>query len=125
MAIQKLPGNKTSARRKAARPKAPAGLPSAGPEGRRVIKRPVKQPAKPPATQRTVEFHLREEFVELCNLLKLVGIADSGGRGKQMVAAGLVHVDGQAESRKTAKIRAGQRVDCGGVRITVLAAEKE
>ena len=68
-----------------------------------------------------IEFHLRDEFVELCNLLKLVGFADSGGRGKQMVAAGMVQVDGQAENRKTAKIRAGQRVDCGGVRIAVVA----
>ena len=70
-----------------------------------------------------VEFHLREEYVELCNLLKLAGIADSGGRGKQMVAAGMVRVDGQPESRKTAKIRAGQQVECEGVRISVLAAE--
>ncbi len=131
MAIQKLPGkkagNKTPVRKKAARPNAPAGIPSASLEGRRIIKRQVKhaakQPVKQPATQRTVEFHLREEFVELCNLLKLVGIADSGGRGKQMVAEGLVHVDEQPESRKTAKIRAGQHVDCDGVRITVLAAE--
>lgn len=72
----------------------------------------------------TLEFHLRAEFVELCNLLKLAGIADSGGRGKQMVAAGMARVDGKKETRKTAKIRAGQRVDCSGVRITVLAADK-
>jgi ribosome-associated protein len=37
-----------------------------------------------------------------------------------MVAAGEVTVDGQPESRKTAKIRAGQRVDCLGTRITVI-----
>jgi ribosome-associated protein len=30
-------------------------------------------------------------------------------------------VDGQAESRKTAKIRAGQTVECLGVTIRVLA----
>lgn len=72
---------------------------------------------------KTIEFHLREEFVELCNLLKLAGLADSGGQGKQMVAAGMVRVDGKPETRKTAKIRAGQRVNCNGVRITVLAAE--
>lgn len=72
----------------------------------------------------TIAFHLQEEYVELCNLLKLAGLADSGGRGKQMVAEGRVRVDGKPEKRKTAKIRAGQRVDCSGVRITVLAAEK-
>ena len=55
-------------------------------------------------------FNLSTEYVELCNLLKLVGIADSGGRGKTMVAEGLVKVDGLIETRKTAKIRSGQTV---------------
>lgn len=68
----------------------------------------------------TIEFELRDEYVELCNLLKLAGIADSGGRGKQMVAEGMIQVDGQAEGRKTAKIRAGQLVRCGDVLIKVL-----
>lgn len=70
----------------------------------------------------TVDFQLRGEFVELCNLLKLVGVADSGGRGKALVAAGEVRLDGQVESRKTAKIRAGQVVECQGVQIRVQAA---
>lgn len=69
----------------------------------------------------TIEFHLSSEYVELCNLLKLVGLADSGGRGKTMVAEGLVKVDGKAEDRKTAKIRAGQLVECQGTRISILA----
>lgn len=69
---------------------------------------------------KNIDFHLRTEFVELCNLLKLVGAADSGGRGKQMVADGIVRVDGKVESRKTAKIRSGQSVNCMGVRITVI-----
>lgn len=69
----------------------------------------------------TVEFNLKTEYVELCNLLKLVGLADSGGRGKSMVAEGLVRVDGQLELRKTAKIKAGQVVLCEGTSIQVLA----
>ena len=70
----------------------------------------------------TVEFMLKGEHIELCNLLKLAGVAESGGRGKALVAAGEVTVDGQAESRKTAKIRAGQVVECLGVRIVVVGA---
>lgn len=69
-----------------------------------------------------IEFELVGEHVELCNLLKLTGIADSGGRGKALVAEGAVTVDGQPESRKTAKIRAGQVVECLGARITVVKA---
>jgi ribosome-associated protein len=69
----------------------------------------------------SIEFVVNGEFVELCNLLKLTGIADSGGQGKALVAAGEVTVDGQAESRKAAKIRPGQLVECRGTRILVRA----
>lgn len=68
------------------------------------------------------EFELRSEHIALCDLLKLAGIADSGGQGKQMVADGLVKIDGQIELRKTAKIRAGQVVACGDVEIRVSAS---
>ena len=67
-----------------------------------------------------LEFQLRGEFVELNQLLKLSGVCDSGGAGKMLVAEGVVSVDGKVELRKTAKIRAGQVVKLGDVRITVL-----
>jgi len=67
-----------------------------------------------------LEFQLKGEFVELNQLLKLVGVCDSGGAGKMLVAEGGVSVDGKPESRKTAKVRAGQVVSLGDVRITVL-----
>ena len=66
-----------------------------------------------------MEFKLRGEFVELNQLLKLSGVCDSGGAGKALVAEGEVQVDGKAELRKTAKIRAGQVVQVGDVRIVV------
>ena len=66
-------------------------------------------------------FELAGEFVELNQLLKLSGLCDSGGAGKIMVASGAVSVDGKKELRKTAKIRAGQTVSVGDVRITVNA----
>ncbi len=58
-------------------------------------------------------------YVELNQLLKLCGLCDSGGAGKAVVADGAVTVDGQPELRKTAKIRAGQVVMLGDVRIAV------
>ncbi|HRK77793.1 MAG: RNA-binding protein [Hydrogenophilales bacterium 17-64-11] len=67
------------------------------------------------------EFQLRGEYVALCDLLKLAGIADSGGQGKLMIANGDVTVDGQPESRKTAKIRSGQTVSCLGQTVRVVA----
>lgn len=68
-----------------------------------------------------MELKLRGEHIALCDLLKLAGIADSGGRGKLMIASGEVTVDGQPESRKTAKIRAGQTVRCMGQTVRVVA----
>ncbi len=67
-----------------------------------------------------ITFELQGEFIELCNLLKLAGIANSGGQGKLMVSDGIVQVDGQTESRRTAKIRSGQVVECLGQTIKVL-----
>jgi len=67
----------------------------------------------------TEEFTLRGEFVEVNQLLKLVGLCDSGGIGKQMVSEGLVRLNGKLERRKTAKVRAGDVVTCGDLRIVV------
>lgn len=69
----------------------------------------------------TLDFELDRDFVELNQLLKLVGLCDSGGAGKQLVASGVVQVDGATELRKTAKIRAGQQVRVDGVVIRVIA----
>lgn len=69
-----------------------------------------------------LEFVLDREFIELNQLLKLAGLADSGGAGKALVAAGEVRVDGVVELRKTAKIRAGQTVRLASAEIRVLAS---
>lgn len=69
-----------------------------------------------------LRFGLDGDYVELNQLLKLVGLCGSGGIGKQIVASGEVSVDGMQELRKTAKIRAGQVVRVGDVEIRVDAA---
>ncbi|SFW19082.1 MULTISPECIES: RNA-binding S4 domain-containing protein [Luteibacter] len=66
------------------------------------------------------EFRLQGDYVELNLLLKLVGIASSGGEGKHMVADGRVAVDGVTELRKTYKVRAGQVVTIDDEEISVL-----
>ncbi|WP_426271480.1 RNA-binding S4 domain-containing protein [Dyella kyungheensis] len=57
-----------------------------------------------------LDFDLDRDYVELNQLLKLVGLCDSGGAGKAIVASGVVYVDGAQELRKTCKIHAGQVV---------------
>jgi len=68
-----------------------------------------------------IDFELDpgREFVELNQLLKLVGLVDSGGAGKALVASGSVRVDGAVELRKTCKIHSGQVVTLEGLEIRV------
>jgi ribosome-associated protein len=69
-----------------------------------------------------VNFQLRGEFIGLDALLKATGLAPSGGAAKAMVDAGEVRVDGAIETRRRAKLRAGQQVQVGAQRIVVIAA---
>jgi ribosome-associated protein len=71
---------------------------------------------------REIDFELRGDFIPLDALLKATGLAESGGRGKAMVADALVQVDGHTEMRKTCKLRAGQRVTVPGAQIRLRAA---
>jgi len=66
-------------------------------------------------------FRLEGEFIELHNLLKLLGLADSGGAAKALVAAGEVTVDSEVETRKTRKLRVGQVVRLGDEEIVIVA----
>ena len=69
-----------------------------------------------------LDFELDRDFIELNQLLKLVGLCDSGGAGKAIVASGAVLVDGAQELRKTCKIHAGQVVQIEDIVIHVHAA---
>lgn len=70
-----------------------------------------------------IDFRIAGEFITLDNLLKVTGVAASGGAAKALAAAGAVTVNGQVELRKTCKIRAGQVVATSTARIRVLASE--
>jgi ribosome-associated protein len=70
---------------------------------------------------RQIDFTLRGAHITLDALLKATGLAPSGGAAKQMVAAAQVRVDGRAELRRGAKLRAGQVVALGDARIRLLA----
>lgn len=68
-------------------------------------------------------FELTGEYITLCNLLKVCGVADTGGAAKLMIVDGDVEVDGQMELRKGCKIRAGQTVSGYGFEILVVTGE--
>ena len=70
-------------------------------------------------------FYLESHpHVALNDLLKLVGVADSGGNAKHLIAEGVVSVNGVVELRKTAKIIAGSVVTLGDVEIHVCEGVK-
>lgn len=58
--------------------------------------------------------------VELCDLLKIEGWAESGAMAKAMIADGLVEVDGVVETRKRCKIVAGKIVSMCSQKIKVV-----
>jgi len=66
-----------------------------------------------------MEISIKDEYIELIKLLKLAGIAESGGQAKIMVANGEVKVDGEVELRKRCKLRPGQKVEAAGQTVTV------
>jgi ribosome-associated protein len=69
----------------------------------------------------TISFAVRGDHIQLDQLLKACGLVDSGGAAHAAVEAGEVKVDGRPESRKRAKLRAGQRVSFRGARIVLVA----
>ena len=68
-----------------------------------------------------MNFKLRNEYIELCQLLKLENLAQSGGEAKFFISEGLVRVNGEVELRKRKKIFAGDTVEFEGAQIEVSA----
>ncbi|MFT5778334.1 MAG: ribosome-associated protein [Crocinitomicaceae bacterium] len=58
-------------------------------------------------------FKIEGEHIELIRLLKVVGIAESGGHAKMIVSDGEVYRNGEIELRKRAKLIIGDRIDIG------------
>ena len=68
-----------------------------------------------------LSFELRGDHITLDALLKATGLAGSGGAAKVLIAEGQVRVNGQAETRRGRKLRAGDEVRLGDACIAVRA----
>jgi ribosome-associated protein len=62
---------------------------------------------------------IREEPIELCQLLKFAGLAGTGGEAKHLIIQELVSVNGEIETRKRRKIVSGDAVVIGDQQIVV------
>lgn len=63
-----------------------------------------------------MDFKLKGDFIELDNLLKVMDLAESGARARQLVLAGLVQVNGVVEKRVRRKLKTGDFVEFDGHR---------
>lgn len=72
-----------------------------------------------------IVFELRDgdEFIPLIQLLKAAGVVESGSEAQEVVSAGLVLRNGEVETRKRAKIRAGEIIIFENFEIEVNGAE--
>lgn len=67
------------------------------------------------------EFKLEgEEFIPLCDLMKITDLTSTGAEAKHLIADGKVKVDGNIELRKRCKIRSGQIIDFNGKQVKVV-----
>ena len=57
-----------------------------------------------------MEFNLKTDYIEMIKLLKVTGIAESGGMAKQMVDDREVEYNGIVDLRKRLKVRKGDLV---------------
>jgi ribosome-associated protein len=70
---------------------------------------------------RTREVVIKTEIVDLCDLLKFENLAQSGGEAKFVIAEGRVRVNGEVETRKRKKLRAGDVVEYAGQTLRLVA----
>lgn len=63
-----------------------------------------------PQRPEPVPVAISDEVIRLGQLLKLANLVEDGAQAKELVAAGLVTVDGEVETRRGRQLRAGHVV---------------
>ena len=61
------------------------------------------------------EIEIGAGGIRLGQLLKLANIAETGGNAKELLADGLVTVNGEVEVRRGAQLKIGDIVSCAGL----------
>jgi ribosome-associated protein len=62
-------------------------------------------------------FKIEGEYIELIQLLKAIGLANTGGHAKMIVEEEMVIRNGEVETRKRAKLIAGDIIEITGNKI--------
>jgi ribosome-associated protein len=75
-------------------------------------------------TPREIPLTEGHDHIDLCDLMKIADMSESGGAAKHIIATGAVKVDGVVETRKRCKIRSGQVVEYKGETVKVVSPTK-
>ena len=65
------------------------------------------------------EFKVEGDYIELIQLLKVLGIAQTGGHAKMIVDDGIVIRNGEVELRKRAKLVPGDLIEIEDIQISL------
>ncbi len=65
------------------------------------------------------EIKIKEEFIRLDSLLKLSGLAETGGHAKILIQDGLVSVNGEICTMRGKKMRNGDIAELDGEKIRI------
>ena len=68
----------------------------------------------------TQEFKITGEYIELIQLLKAIGLAQTGGHAKMIVEEEMVLRNGELETRKRAKLIIGDVVEVQGIKVSLI-----
>ena len=67
-----------------------------------------------------MKFELKDEYIELFKLIKVMDLVDSGAQAKYIVSDGYVKRNGEVELRKRAKIVKGDTIQVAEAVIEVV-----
>ena len=65
------------------------------------------------------DFKIKGDYIELIQLLKVLGIAETGGHAKMIVEDGVIIRNGEQELRKRAKLIPGDEIKLDDVTINL------
>jgi ribosome-associated protein len=65
------------------------------------------------------DIAIKGAMIRLGQLLKLSGLAESGGEARELVTEGVVRVNGEIETRRGRQLRRGDVVEVDGERVRV------
>lgn len=66
------------------------------------------------------EVQIKGDTIRLGQLLKVAGIADSGGEAKALIADGQVSVNGEVETRRGRQLHAGDELAAGDEKLRLV-----